>query len=435
MKLRIFIIAILWLLPLTVKAQTSSTPINPVTTTLRPWLLTLDTSLVNSILTSPLTRGDSRGNGVKVYFFWAKGCPHCADEKPFLDALTQEYLQIEVTSYEVNGNAENAKLLQKVGTYLNADATRIPFTMVGSQYVIGWLNEETTGNQIRAMIASCMNVSCMDVVERVTTPSMNQPTTTDRANLQTLPEYVTVPLIGQVRIRNLSLPALTILFGALDGFNPCAMWVLIFLISLLLGMQDKVRMWVLGGTFLVASSAVYFLFMAAWLNALLFFGFVIWIRLGIAAVALAAGGYNLKEYFLNPTGACKVTENDKRKNIFEQLKRISQQKKFAIAFFGIIALACAVNFVELICSAGFPAVYTNLLTLSLLPRWQYYAYLLLYISFFMLDDLIIFITAMVTLQITGITSKYTRYSHLVGGLLLFAIGILLIFRPGWLMFG
>ncbi|MFA4873590.1 MAG: hypothetical protein WC659_06735 [Patescibacteria group bacterium] len=372
---------------------------------------------------------------INVYFFWAEGCPHCADEKSFLETLAQENKKINVIRYEVSRNKNNAELLQKVGEYLHADATRVPFTMIGTSYVIGWLDVETTGSQIRAMAETCAVSPCEDVVGNIlSSRSTEQPPTVNYAS-QPLPEKITVPLLGSIPLKNLSLPALTILFGALDGFNPCAMWVLIFLISLLLGMQERLRMWVLGGAFLMVSGAVYFLFMAAWLNALLFFGFVSWVRLGIAAVALAAGGYNLKEYFLNPAQVCKVTRSDKRKNIFERLKRISLQKKFAVALLGIIALAFAVNFVELICSAGFPAVYTKILTLSSLPRWQYYAYLLLYIFFFMLDDLIVFIAAMITLQVTGITAKYTRLSRLVGGALMFVIGVLLVFRPGWLMFG
>ena len=101
----------------------------------------------------------------------------------------------------------------------------------------------------------------------------------------------------------------------------------------------------------------------------------------------------------------------------------------------ILALAFAVNLVELLCSAGIPAVYTQVLALSNLPTWQYYAYLALYIIVFMLDDLFVFVVAMKTLQITGIGTGYSRFSHLAGGVVLLAIGALLLLRPEWLMFG
>jgi hypothetical protein len=222
--------------------------------------------------------------------------------------------------------------------------------------------------------------------------------------------------------------------GALDGFNPCAMWALLFLISLLIGMENKKRMWIFGSTFIIASAFVYFLFMAAWLNLLLFIGFIFWIRVIIGLVALGGGAYNLKEYFSNPAGVCKVTGGEKRQKFFERLKNIVYRKNFYIALGGIIILAFAVNLVELICSAGLPVIFTQVLALSDLSIWQYYFYMLLYILIFMLDDLIVFFLAMATLQVTGITSKYSRISHLVGGTLMLIIGLLLIFKPELLMF-
>jgi hypothetical protein len=175
--------------------------------------------------------------------------------------------------------------------------------------------------------------------------------------------------------------------------------------------------------------------MAAWLNLILFLGFIFWIRLIIALVALGGGGYNLREYFINKDSGCKVVGGEKRQKVFEKLKRITQEQKFWLALGGIMVLAAGVNLVELICSAGLPVIFTQVLALSNLATWQYYSYMLIYIFVFMLDDLFVFFTAMITLQLTGITTKYTRISHLIGGILMVVIGILLIFKPEWLMFG
>ena len=160
-----------------------------------------------------------------------------------------------------------------------------------------------------------------------------------------------------------------------------------------------------------------------------------WVRVAIGLLALVGGGYNLREYFTNKTGGCKVTGNEKRRKVFEDLKKITHRQELWIAVSGIILLAFAVNLVELVCSAGLPAIYVQILTLTGLPTWQYYAYLLLYIFFFMLDDLFVFFIAMKTLQMTGITTKYSRISHLVGGTIMILVGILLIFKPEVLMFG
>jgi hypothetical protein len=250
-----------------------------------------------------------------------------------------------------------------------------------------------------------------------------------------VPEELDLPLLGTLETKNFSLPVLTIILGGLDGFNPCAMWVLVFLIGLLLGLKDKKRRWLLGIAFIVASAFVYFLFMAAWLNLLLFVGFLVWVRALIGLVALGGGFYNLREYVVNKEGVCKVTGGERRQAIFERLKKVTHKKQLLLALGGIVLLAFAVNLVELVCSAGLPALFTQILALSNLSRWQYYAYMLLYIFIFMLDDLIIFFTAMKTLEITGLGTKYTRVSNLVGGILMSILGLLLILKPELLMFG
>ena len=160
-----------------------------------------------------------------------------------------------------------------------------------------------------------------------------------------------------------------------------------------------------------------------------------WVRILIGLVALAGGGYNLKEYFTTPAAVCKVTDTDKRQKFFERLKNIAHHPSFLLAFGGIILLAFAVNLVELICSAGLPAVYTQILALNDLTKLQYYLYIFFYIFIFMLDDLFVFFAAMITLRMTGMTTKYSHWSHLIGGILMVIIGLLLIFKPELLMLG
>ena len=117
------------------------------------------------------------------------------------------------------------------------------------------------------------------------------------------------------------------------------------------------------------------------------------------------------------------------------MKQVVSSRGFLLSLIGIIALAAAVNLIESVCSAGFPVIFTQILALSNLEKWQYYLYMLLYIFVFMLDDMIVFIGAMVTLRLTGVTNKYSRFSHLIGGILMLLIGVLLIFKPELLMFG
>jgi glutaredoxin len=370
-------------------------------------------------------------NLVDIHLFWTQGCPHCRLEKEFLAKLEAQYPQIKLHTYEISGSPENQELLQKVAQQLKINVTGVPVTIIGDQYFIGWLDETTTGAAITAAVQGYLTGSYTDLVGNLTSRERNP----DRPTEKHLPETITLPVFGEIQTRSVSLPLFTVMMGAVDGFNPCAMWVLIFLIGLLVGLEDRLRMWILGGAFIAASAGIYFLFMTAWLNLLLFLGFIFWVRLLVGLVALVAGYYNLKEYFSNQAGACKVTSSEKRQRIFQKLKDITQQQKFWLALGGIIALAFVVNLVELICSASLPVVYLQVLTMNNLPAWQYYLYILLYIFIFMLDDLIVYIAAMTTLRVTGMTGKYSRLSHLLGGLAMIIVGLLVIIKPEWLMFG
>lgn len=362
----------------------------------------------------------AQSSPVTLEFFWAEGCPHCAKEKLFLSSIADKYPSLEIKSYEISQNYTNALLLSKRGRELKADVSGVPFTIIGKEYITGFASSETTGKHIESLIQK-------EIGETKAETSIvdTYPTVTDSLSF---------PLLGTIQLKNLSLPVLTVLIALMDGFNPCAMWTLLFLISLLLGMKDRKRMWILGSAFIVTSALVYFMFLSAWLNLFLFLGLIVWVRLIIAGVALAAGFLNLRSYVSKKTG-CEVMGDAKRQAVFAKLKAIASNKQFGIALGGIVLLAIAVNLVELICSAGLPAVYTQILSLSALPSWQYYLYLLFYVLIFMMDDLFIFFTAMITLQAVGIQSKYSRLSKLVGGIAMLIIGILLLIKPELLMFG
>jgi glutaredoxin len=382
-------------------------------------------------------------SSVTAYLFYGNGCPHCAKERDFLKKLDEKYPQLEVKEYEIYYNQKNNALLQKVATELKTEVGGVPFLVIGDKSYIGFA-EGITSQEVESRIKECSDSACADSVASIVGQQVNpeakpsvspEPEKTEQLKTPVNTKTISVPIFGTVDTSKLSLPVLTFVLAFLDGFNPCAMWTLLFLISLLLGMKDRKRMWALGIAFIVSSAGVYFLFLSAWLNLFLFLGFIVWVRLLIGVVSLGAGAHYLRDYWVNKRGGCGVMGDEKRQRIFLKLQGITQKRQFLLALGGIILLAVAVNMVELICSAGLPAIYTQVLSLSNLPSWQYYLYFGLYILVFMLDDLFIFFTAMITLQAVGVQSKYSRYSHLIGGFLMLIIGLLLIFKPEWLMFG
>ena len=354
---------------------------------------------------------------VEIYSFWSESCPHCKDEEVFLEKLREEYSEIIIKSFEVSIpenkdlQIEMAKKFEVPEQFQQA----VPLVFVGKEYFVGFRDEETTGQEIRGAVEALLN--------------NGEAENKDKA------QSLKIPFLGKVNPKSLSLPVLTVVLGLLDGFNPCAMWTLLFLISMLLRVKDKKRRWILGVTFIATSGLVYFLIMSAWLNLFLLLGFVFWVRMVVGLVALGAGVYNLRDWWKNKDGGCEVVEEEKRNRIFGKIRSIVEKQELWLALGGIVLLALAVNLIELVCSAGLPAIYTQVLALSNLSPGYYYLYLALYVLFFMLDDLIVFAIAMITLNMVGIESKYARASRLIGGILILTIGVLLLLKPEWLVLG
>lgn len=377
---------------------------------------------------------ESEERKVDVYFFWKDGCPHCERAMDFLRRWEGEEARVRVHYLEISRYTGNYDVFSALVRQFGIERPGVPLTVVGKTYFEGYDDDSTTGAEIQSAAKACQEVVCRDLVWPLLTGIPETPAEDLPQPVKKTPKVLKLPIFGEVTIGQVSLPVLTLMLAAVDGFNPCAMWTLLFLISLLVGLRNRFRMWVLGSAFIVASAAVYYLFMAAWLNLLLFFGMLLWIRILVGTLALGGGTYYLREYFVNPEAICKVTAPESRKRVFERLRSLASERRFLLALAGIILLAFAVNLVELICSAGIPAIYTQVLALSNLPTWQYHAYLGLYILVFMLDDLFVFFVAMQTLRVTGLTGTYVRYAHAIGGVVLIVIGLLLLFRPEWLAF-
>ena len=243
-------------------------------------------------------------------------------------------------------------------------------------------------------------------------------------------------LFGVVSLKDVSLPIFTIILGAVDGFNPCAMWILIFLITMMFSMHDRFKMWILGLTFIFTSGFVYLCFMLSWLSLASFLSSVVLIRFLIACFAVSFGMVNIYRYFksLNSDVGCDVTDKKKRVKIMERIKKIVNEKSFLLSILGIMLLAFSVNLIELLCSLGIPVMFTNVLAMNELSTLEYVIYIGLYLIFFLIDDILIFVIAMKTLKIKGISNKYTKYSHLIGGIIMLLLGILMVIKPEWLMF-
>ena len=382
----------------------------------------------------------SEKNLVNIYLFHSYTCKHCKEEIKLLDELEKEYDNIKVYKYEVNENG-NGELLKNISEIMGSKVTGTPYTIIGNKVFSGYDYENSKG-RFKGAIEYYSKYGYEDKVgEYISSIPLHsyEVKDTDPDVDEYINDYISykvkLPLIGEVKLKNLTLPLVTVVIGLADGFNPCAMWVLLFLISMLIGMKDKKRMWILGSTFLLTSALIYLIFMMSWLNLANLLISVVWVRVIIAVVSLVGGFINLRGYIKHrKVSGCDVVDDKKRNRIITRIKKFTTEKNFWLAILGVIVLAISVNVVELACSAGLPVMFIEILSLNNLTAIEEIIYIVLYMLFFLLDDFVVFVIAMTTLSLTGVSSKYGNLSKLIGGILMLFIGLLLMFKPEWIMF-
>lgn len=347
---------------------------------------------------------------VNLYLFHRETCPHCKSEIEFLESIKDKYQNLNIYLFEVSQNEENYKYLQEVKTLFDENSTGVPFTVIGDKHIVGFNN----------YISDKIEGYIQDYLE-------------EKKETETSINNYKIPLIGKVNVKDTSVLLISVILGLVDGFNPCAMWILLFLINMFFGMKNKKKMFLYGYTFLFTSGLVYFLSMLG-ISVILNFTMVGWIQKIIALIAIVAGILNIKTYIKtkNDSG-CHVVDDKKRKSVINRVTKIVKEKNVLVALIGIILLAISVNLVELACSIGFPAIFSEILALNNINGISRIIYLLIYVLFYMLDDLVVFTLAVCTLSITTKSTKYTKYVNLIAGIIMIIIGVLLVFKPEWIM--
>jgi thiol-disulfide isomerase/thioredoxin len=351
---------------------------------------------------------------LEVHFFYHSGCPHCRDQEPFNEELAAKYPDVYFVYHDGADPGEYDVLVSLIeGTGVTEEELDFPATVIGKRVFIGWVSREVSGPPIEQAI-----------IDYLAGGEQSQQTEDEEVT-----DELDLPVFGTIRISEYSLPALAVVLGLVDGFNPCAMWVLAYLISLLFVLNDRRKAWLLVGSFVLASGILYYLFMTAWLNAFLLLGYSRPVTVIVGAVALGAGIFNIREYIQSGGQiVCEVIDADSRKSTMSRIQSVVASPLNVATVLAIIALAFVVNSIEFVCSSALPAIFTQVLALAQLSTLQHYLYILLYDFFFMLDDLIIFGAAAFAMN-TTLGDRYAKYCRPIGGVILGILGVLLLFAP------
>lgn len=248
-------------------------------------------------------------------------------------------------------------------------------------------------------------------------------------------QSIAIPWLGELRVADVGLPFFTLLVGLVDGFNPCAMWILVFLLSVLVNIPDRRKIIAIAGTFVLVSGLAYFAFMAAWLNLFVLIGIARPVQILLACMALFIGVINVKDFFAFKKGISFSIPESQKPGLVKRVRSIVTAKYLTVAIAGAVSLAVVVNLVELLCTAGLPALYTQILTMHAMPWWKNYLYLALYIVAYMFDDAMLLTVAVVTLSHHKLQENEGRWLKLVSGVVILLLGLVMLFRPDWLQLG
>lgn len=379
---------------------------------------------------------------VNAHFFYSNNCSSCKELENYLNEEKEQFPNLNITKYltdqyvsfgQENEDYEtnNTLLFSATETLLNNKTNEVPFFALGGRGFLGF--NKAVKYEINYFLNKYSNEEHVDVINKLILGQEIVEGDLDKTEIN----IFDLPIIGIVDAKTVSLGLISVVLGLVDGFNPCAMWVLLFLISLLLQTKDRKRILLMGGVFILTSGLFYFALLMAWISAVSFIAANTIFRVIVGVFAIGAGGFNLYQFIkalVRKEDGCEITSEKQKSKLIERVKKVVSEQKLVLALLGIIVLALIVNMIELACSTGFPILFANILAINNVAGWSSLGYVLIYILFFILDDIIVLTIVMLTLKIKVVSNKVAKYNHLIGGIIMVLIGILVIFFPNILQF-
>ena len=392
---------------------------------LKKIILTLSFFALLFGLAAPTTFAAERPPETELLFFYSETCSHCKDAKVFLDKLTEEHPEFKVSRYEMSKNEDKVVGLYQEYDVPNGMYGMVPLFFMDDKFLLGF------SSSVEKELAEKIITNCSELHEQgdpICDPDKDKKTE--------------LPIIGSVDLEKFGPLTLSVLLGTLDGFNACAMVALGFLLTILIATGTRKRVFWVGGTFIFISGLVYFFFIAAWFNIVsLFWAYKDVVNIVISLVVVTSAIFLLKDYAngiickicrVDPAGDNIFTRTEKK--LFAKMGQILNEKRsLAMMLIGVAVVAIGINTVELSCSFALPMVFTGMLKNLNLSPTSYYLHLLVYVLFYMIDDFIIFMIAVVTLKKVENSDKYLKIIKLVSGILLLALGLIMLIKPSLLV--
>jgi thiol-disulfide isomerase/thioredoxin len=359
---------------------------------------------------------------IHLYFFWSKKCPHCLKARPDIMEMDKEYPWLKLHSLELVDRPENIRTYVSMAAMFGNDARSVPAFMFCGNLVSGYENKESTGRLLTSYL-----MACYQFVQE------NNPDNTVAFIFdQNESPSVDIPFLGSITADDYSLSVLTVFIAGMDAFNPCAFFVLLFLLSMMVRGRSRARMALIGGIFVFFSGLIYFLFMIAWLNLFLYLGELRFITLTAGALAILIALINIKDYFWFKKGFSLTIPDHEKPGLIDRIRKLLRLESISTVIAATVVLAIVANSYELLCTAGFPMIYTRILTLKALSVESYYFYLLMYNLIYILPLLLIVIVFTIKLGSRKLSEREGMVLKLLSGVMMLMLGLLLVVSPQWL---
>jgi hypothetical protein len=372
--------------------------------------------LVAWLAGTPARASGSETPAVDLYFFWSARCPHCLEARPFVLTLPKQLDGVTLHDLEISRSRENAGRYVAMASALGERASAVPAFLFCGEMHVGWESAATTGARLLDRLRACR--------DRAQGGSV--------AAAGGAPAEIEVPWLGRIDVDALSLPMFTVVIAGLDAFNPCAFFVLLFLLGLLVNQRQRGRLLLIGGTFVLISGLMYFAFMAAWLNLFRLLEGLAWVTAVAALLAIVIGAINVKDYFAFKQGVSLSIPKSRLPKIYQRGRAVLSAGSLPAMLGATVVLGTAANFYELLCTAGFPMVYTRVLTLHGLSGADHYLYLALYNLIYVIPLLAIVLVVTFATGRRQLSEREGRLLKLMSGLMMLGLGLLLLLAPEYL---
>lgn len=385
---------------------------------------------------------------VKIEYFGRKDCKNCANLEKFLTELSNKRKDFEYIEYKIDENGENKKFFDEVTTKLKL-VKGTPIIYLNGHIIQGFNTPDTTGKEIVKLIDEGKKANSVLTLEEYVKNGKYEnissngsvcegdevceiPGLTKDASRQVI---VNIPFINKsVDLTDYSLPLMSLILGTVDGFNPCAMWVLVLFLTALIAVGSKTKMFRVAGLFILAEAVMYYLILNAWLYTWDFVGLDKWVTPIVGIVGIVGGIFFVRNYLKKGDElSCEVTDFKKRAKISNQIREIANKPFTLLTALGIIGLALSVNVIEFACSVGIPQTYTKILQINNISFWNRQIYTFIYIIGYMIDDIMVFGLALLSVNKLQLTTKYSKWVNLFGGILMIILGLILLLKPSLLI--